>query len=113
MNIIQQNRQIDRLINNSNSANLSEDLSILALRKSSGSLGDYEISNEDAINFLSMSKSVKEEIGTGTGADTFPGIFFIPKKCIHIFQETLWSYSLNIIIMLMLPIYSFRLKIWI
>ena len=58
MNIIQRNRQIDGLINNSNSANLSEDLSILAPKKSSGSLGDYEMSNEDAINFFFMSKSV-------------------------------------------------------
>ena len=80
MNIIQRNRQIDGLINNSNSANLSEDLSILAPKKSSSSLGDYEMSNEDVINFLSMSKSVEEGIGTGTGADSFPGIFLIPKK---------------------------------
>ena len=54
MNIIQRNRQIDGLINNSNSANLSKDLSILAPKKFSGSLGDYEMSNEDVINFLSL-----------------------------------------------------------
>ncbi|CAG8540945.1 9313_t:CDS:10, partial [Scutellospora calospora] len=60
MNIIQKNRQINRLISDCNNTNLSEALSILAPRQSFRSLGDYEISNEDAINFISMSRSVEE-----------------------------------------------------
>ncbi|CAG8552530.1 6393_t:CDS:2, partial [Scutellospora calospora] len=62
MNIIQKNRQIDRLISDCNDTNLSKALSILALRQSSRNLGNYEISNEDTINFIFMSSSVEEEM---------------------------------------------------
>jgi hypothetical protein len=47
---------------------------------SAGSLSVYEISNEEAIDFISMSKSVEKGIGTGTGSDIFPGNFLTPKK---------------------------------
>ncbi|CAG8615404.1 1280_t:CDS:1, partial [Scutellospora calospora] len=43
-----------------NNTNLSEALSILASRQFSRNLSDYKISNKDAINFISISRSVEE-----------------------------------------------------
>ncbi|CAG8600526.1 6116_t:CDS:2, partial [Scutellospora calospora] len=45
-----------------NDTNLSEALSILALRQSFGSLGSYKISNKDAINFISILRLVEERV---------------------------------------------------
>ncbi|CAG8744866.1 15904_t:CDS:1, partial [Cetraspora pellucida] len=80
INIIQRNRQINGLISNCKDTNLSEALSTLASRKSSRSLGDYEISNKDAINFITMSRSIKKEVCTGTESDSLPETFFAPKR---------------------------------
>ena len=61
MNIIQWNKHINGLISSSNDTKLSEDLSILDPRLLARSLSIYEVSNKEAIDFISMSRLVKKE----------------------------------------------------
>ncbi|CAG8613751.1 11006_t:CDS:2, partial [Scutellospora calospora] len=49
-------------------------------RQSSRSLSNYEISNEDTINFISMSRLVEEGVGTSTGSDSLLRIFLTLKR---------------------------------